>query len=291
MGVINPNNTTKFINTKNLFSKIKRDLRSFNSVGIIDEGDMYDYTVEILDSLGLGGLKEDHAILTLKNKQARLPDGFRNLYSAEKCEIDPSSKSHPRLQNSYAFYTDTSYEKVGHPKGVCATGCDIDVERTKITVREYVDGIEDIHNFRNICPLTLVSGIVRPDGDDRRQRNDPNVIQIDNGCVYAHFDGTIYIKYYGLATDPDTNLPLIPDIKSIVKAIEFYIKYNLFLNWYLNDSVPGGVVQKAGELKKLYEESFAQAYSETKIPTFADTIQQIRILRSSKNIYRQIEKY
>lgn len=275
MGRISTHNNVEFEDSKYLFSKIKRRLKSFSNANLLDENDFYEYTFEILERLAMGVLEECDAVIEVVNGKAVLPDNLKYIYSVHQAEI-ADTKGHPIRQNGYVFYTDTTYEKdTRHCKIDCSNSC-----AGKITVREYIQGQESIYNFDIKLPLDFTNS------------NNLNINQVSLSGRYLNLGfktGSIYIKYYGQALD-DQGLPLIPKIESVQRAIEFYIIYNCFLNWYLNDDVPNGVERKAADMRAEFERYFGQANFEVnKLPRFSTTVGLIKLKRRSLDTYRQIE--
>lgn len=276
MGIITAHNDTIFEPSDKLFSKVKRRLKTYNQAGLLDSNDFYDYVMEVLNELGVGGLMEEQGILEICNGKAKLPINFKSLYAATICTATGSGNN-PRLQNGYAFFTDTTYQDT-------IPGCSIDCAPqstgTKVIVREYVQGLENIYNYDLGCPLTIITYTPH-------KNCDPNSIATYNGYVYTGFtSGSIYMKYYSYPIDCDTGLPLVPNVLSIQKAIEYKIIYESFLNWYLNDEVPG-MERKAQEVKHLYTQAMSAASYESKLPSFMTMIDMIRTKRQSLDTYRQ----
>ena len=279
MGVISAHNDITFESPKRLISRVKRALKSFNQAGLLDENDFYESIMFVLDKLGIGGLIEEQAVIDIKNKKGLLPENFKTLYVATLCDIS-SAKDNPHMQNGYVFYTDTTYENVA--KDGCKITCADENCKQKITVREYVQGLERIHNYDMKHMLDIV-----PVNDNMRDYQ----IAINDKYIHTGFkDGVIYIKYYAYPIDLETGLPLVPTTESIQKAIEYYIIYETFLNFYWNDEVPNGISQKASQAKQLYEDAVSQAIWESKLPTFMGLIDSIRLKRKSLDIYKQIDR-
>lgn len=279
MGIISAHNNIEFESSDKLFSKVKRRLKTYNQAGLLDSNDFHDYVMEVLDSLGIGGLVEEQGILEIINSKAHLPENFKSLDGAYICKANGNTE-HPRLQNGYAFYTDTTYQNIKKDK--CEISCNSTECGTKVTVREYVQGLEQLYNYEISSPLRITT--YSP------YRSNPDSISFNKGYLHAGFTtGSIYIKYYAYPIDQDSGLPMVPNVLSIQKAIEYKIIYESFLNWYLNDEVPN-MERKAADVKQLYAEAWSKASYESKLPSFATLIDSARTKRKSLDTYRQTDQ-
>ena len=279
MGIIAAHNNVEFETSDKLFSKIKRRLKSYNQAGLLDTNDFHDYVMDVLDSLGIGGLIEEQGVLEIVNGKAKLPENFKTLDGAYICEAN-SNTEHPRMQNGYVFYTDTTHETIRKDK--CNISCDSVETGCKVTVREYIHGLERVHNYKLQFPLRITTystlGL------------NSNCASINNGYINVGFNsGSIYIKYYAYPIDLNTGLPMIPNVRSIQNAIELKVIYESLLNFYLNDEVPN-VERKAADFKQLYNEAWSKASYETKLPSFATLVDSIRRKRKSLDVYRQTDQ-
>lgn len=271
MSIISVHDNIEFESPKFLFAKIKRELKSYNSAGLIDENDFYDYIMEVLSDLGLSGLMEEEAVLTIENHKSVLPENFKSLYSVNLVK-DISTHRVLRPQGGRVFFTDVVRENK----------CHINCCEDKITVRHYIEDEAFTRDYKMDRRLHIVS---------KKNHLKPHEIYFNNKLIHTGFEkGELYIKYYATPVDED-GLPMIPNIKSIQKAIELYIIYQLFLQWYWNGDIPDGVTQKAAETKSLYERAFSQATYEIKLPSFATAIDSIRSKRKSLDIYKQSDRF
>lgn len=279
MGIIAAHNDVTFEPSDKLFSKVKRKLKSYNQAGLLDSNDFSESVMDVLSDLGIGGLVEEQAVLEVKDGRVHAPENFKTLYAAYICDAKGFSSDHPRFQGGYAFYTDTTYQDVAHRK--CAIDCASTQCGTKVTVREYVQGLENLFNYEIKVPLheTTYSSY----------RCHPHDIAVYNNQFFLGFEtGSIYVKYYAYPIDQNTGLPLVPNVKSIQKAIEQKIIYEAFMGWYLNDEVPD-IERKMVLTKQLYDQAFSAASYEAKLPSFKTMVDLIRTKRQSLDIYRQTD--
>lgn len=269
MSVISPHQEVEYESSKYLFARIKRRLKSYNSAGLIDENDFYDYVMDIFDKLGIGGLTEEDAILYIVNKKCKLPENFKQIYTIDKCK---EQSTHPilRPQDGRVFYTDATYE----------SKCKADCCGDKVTIRSYIEGIEDIRNYHIEHRIDIVPKTAH-------LRN--HQVYFEDGYIHTQFDeGELYIKYYAYPMDED-GLPMIPKTESIQRLIEYYIVSQLFQDFYWNGDVPDGIAQKLQDARAQYQHAWQQASYESKLPQFATLIDAIRRKRRSLDVYKQTD--
>ena len=77
-------NEYNFKSSEILFSRIKEDLSSYDSVGLIDEGKFYQYIKYIIDTLGISFYEEKDAVVHVHDFKATLPPDFTLLEIAFK---------------------------------------------------------------------------------------------------------------------------------------------------------------------------------------------------------------
>lgn len=108
---------------------------------------------------------------------------------------------------------------------------------------------------------------------------------IQNGKIYTNFkDGGMMMLYKAFPLDEETGLPMIPDNVLIEKAIEDYIKYNIIKNLRTNGDA------NVAQLLPLYQHdmdlSMGKAITETKTPSFATMVHNVRLVRKRLNVYQ-----
>lgn len=279
MGVITADNINKFKSSEFLFSKIKREFKSFSDVNLLNISDFPLYTAEVLKNLGISVFKEEETITTVKNGKAILPQDFMLLHAAYKCCVKDITLNDEHLQNTSILYNDVTCELIGRKTG-CDLNCDNERILQKITTRQYIKegclkrDYEVKHLLKlspNVKPLCseLCLNLFQTTSDE---------ITINNNCIYTNFnDGDIYMKYYAFPTD-ENNTPLIPDIIQVEKAIEWYIKWQLLLNFWLVDDLQNAQ-NKWAKAEQEYEKAFAEAKYILKLPSFSSLINSLHNTR------------
>lgn len=288
MSVINPGSTLGFKSTDSLFARVRKRLRSFDAAGIIDEGDWYFYIKETVDKLGVSVYEEKEAAIIVKNYKAPRPEDFSYLYAAYSCTSSYDDGSYQTVfpQTGFVFYLEESCQAYRE----CKTGCRAgrEVYGNKVTVRTVIEGKPTSMSFSHPSLLSL-AGTTK----EICNKNCANLstrgghqISIDSNWIHTNFsEGSIYMKYYGLALDTESGLPLIPDNTYIEKAIEDYIVYRVFEDFWLNGDVPD-IERRYRDTKFLYEDSLKAALYWAKTPTFQNAINKIRADRGNLGIYQ-----
>lgn len=282
MASISGFNQNKFKSASLLFDKIKREFKSFGDANLIDDSDFPLYVSEVLNKLGVGAFKEEEAISTVKNKKALLPKDFKQLYAAYKCHAcnNWTTNNTRHYQDESVFENDITCEVLGR-KNDCQISCECDeriIER--LTIKRYVKDVCFEKKYNNFTLLKL-----SPNVKEACSENCINLIEtcqdeisFNNGYILTNFsDGDIYLKYYAFPLD-EKGMPLIPDIIEIEKAIEWYIKNQLILNWWLVDDLKDSV-NKWQKAEAEYEKWMAEARYVLKMPSFSQMVNTIRTNR------------
>ena len=286
--MITSDNPNLFKSASFIYGKVKRDLHSFDSANLIDEGEFPRYIDHVLSMLGVGVLKEQDAMLSVRNYKAKLPAGFQKLYSAHKCSpyINKSDLVHQQGA-PISVYNDVTWELL---KG--GENCEIEVvqkdERIieSITVRQYVKESQVNIGYANPVLLRLAPNVRKDDcaewcaniGSDC-----PYEISIRNGVLYTNFaEDSVYIKYYENAKDED-RVPMIPDVEEVEKAIEWYSKYELLMGWWINNQVPD--LQNRWQYAEVqFNKWMGEARYERKLPSFLRMVDKARLDRINNHI-------
>lgn len=278
--------SNNFISAEQIYSKIKREFKTFGSVNLLDDSDFPEYTFEVLRKIGAGVYKEQPALLNLQNGKACLPHDFMILHSAYKCDGRPVLNYNTReFDQKTVIQQDITCDIIGRKKE-CIFECKEEERLIKrVTIKKYIDGEEINYHYNNPILLRLSPNVRSFCAEDC-----PNLfattgdeITINNKQILANFPtGKIYINYYGLALD-ENGYPMIPENVYVEKAIEWFIKYQIMLNYWLVDDLPNaqGKWQKA---EQMYKEAMAEAQFDDKLPTFAKMVDDMRINRQINKV-------
>lgn len=285
MGAINAENMLKFKSSDSLFDRIKKRLNSFDSQGLIDDGDFSKHVVYVLEEIGQAVYRECDAVLPVKDFKTRLPGNFKNFYAAYRCTFNwhngPKSINE---QKPLFYYYDTEITR-DCPQ-TCNIQCKQEYGKTKVVIRTFVNGEPAEATCNRPILLTLSPNVKDMCAEDCMSQYGTNQgeINVIDGFVHTNFDvDSLYLQYYGLPID-DYGLPMIPDNENVEKAIEYYIYSQLFEEWYWNSTVPD-IARMLGDARTQFNFYIGQARYWGRLPSFAKQIQSIRRQRGNKKFY------
>lgn len=293
MGLITGSNITQHKSAEFLYSKIKREFKSFDSSNLIDDADFPEYTAEVLKSLGVGTYIEERVVLNVKNYRVKLPNDFKQIYAAYRCNDCSIEHGGRHLQNKFILENDITCEVLGRKTG-CEVNCECpDKIIERVTVKQYVNDQCYNYNYSNPRLLKLSPNVKQHCAEDCLNLlvSCPDEITINNGYINTNFpEGAILLQYYAFPTDEDGSV-MIPDVIQIEKAIEAYIKWQLFMNFWITGDVSDSV-QKMQYLQNEYEKAFAEAKYILKMPSFNGLVNSIRNQRGINKLsyFSQIDR-
>lgn len=277
MGVITGSNITNYKSAEYLYSKIKREFKSFSSSNLIDDADFPAYTAEVLKRLGAGAYKEERVVLNVQNYKVKLPDDFKQLYAAYRCTSCDIEYNGRHLQNKFILENDITCEVLGRKTG-CEVHCECpDKIIERVTVKQYVNDTCCNYHYSNPRLLKLSPNVKQHCADDCLNLlvSCPDEITINNGYIFTNFEeGAILLQYYAFPMDDDGNV-MIPDIIQVEKAIEWHIKNQLLLNWWLVDDVKD-IINKWQKAESEADKWYMEAKYILKVPSFNSMVNNIR---------------
>jgi len=271
MGAIK-NYSENFISAQQIFARVKRELSSFDVGSTLNENDWYDYVMDILHEFNSTAYEENQAVLKIERYKAKLPNNFKQLFSAYGCTRGMSGISTKGTQqhklDDFSIYVENTCTKLNYNK-CCIDSCVQEVD--KITVKTYLEtGEEHCSDFNHLTLLSLGANVKKFCNE-----HCPNIhinhcereIEINNGYVYTNFNGFIFMQYYGLPLDDD-NMPMIPENTLYMQAITEYIKFKVMTNLHINSDAPD-LERRVGLQNQIYQEVMNRAIAENKLPSYA----------------------
>lgn len=216
---------------KELYAKISSQFPAYKSSGLLNEIDIYEDYVFSIKKFGGLPLELFEEVLEVHNGSVKLPENFRKLRYAIKC--DPShfqTKHTDHLQ-------DSQFWRERHEKTATWDSCDtccVEENEKFIVERLYYREYECKYFYRNPIELKLVQGVNRTHLDANCQnlkvRQSPYEINIIKGNILqTNFTkGTIFLRYRGLSIDEEGFVE-IPDTFNghLESYVESYILTNL----------------------------------------------------------------
>ncbi len=267
-----------FKSAEHLFGRIKRRLKGFGIVGLIDENGFPEMVATVLNLLGISVFEEKEVLLPIKNKEACMPKDFKFLHAAYKCQNTNNTSSSKIHQGTEVITTDITRE-IFERNDACNIVCDYNHKiLERVTLSYYVNDVQKQLNFKDPTLLVVSPNVRSKCAENCLNVNQSGVDEItfDKGRIYTNLqdDDMILFKYYALPLD-SKGLPQIPDIQEIENAIEYYILWQLFMDMWLTDDIQNAA-QKMQYLELKYNEYMASARYYLKLPEFSRLINNVR---------------
>lgn len=208
-------------------------MEQYNSAGLIDQLTVYNHLIEGMNELSILPTIRIEQVITIKNNKGRLPDGFKSLYSAVKCEpygytVD-SEEPKDILMDIYHY----KVRETKNQEWQMCDPCDVTVTDSCIVEKVYFhNGTRGNFYYNNLKPLRLKLApyIKRTicDKDCLNFKSDKAVdeISINGKTVYSNFkEGNIFLVYNGYEEDEEGFL-IIPESEenNLEKYLRAYIK-------------------------------------------------------------------
>jgi hypothetical protein len=272
---------TKF---SNFLAEIKRSFRQYDSANLIDDMDVYDWTIQALNALNILPTIKIESVLRVKNNKAKLPDGFKSIYYAIKCEphvytVDDTTED---IEQDFYFYKVRELKK---QEWNSCDPCDVQETDSCIVEKTYLhNGKRANFYYNNLQPLKLkLTPYVKRTQCDKncvnfRMNDSTYEISINNKTLYTNFEeGNIFMIYNGYEEDEDGFI-MIPDTAegNLMKYIKAYVKKRIIED-LLNNSD-----------NTTNEQFLYTLYAEEERQFFTKTVGEIKMSKvmNSLNVYR-----
>lgn len=270
---------------------LKSTFKSYDSVGLIDELSVYDWYLEALKEFGALPLELYEEVIEIKNGQGRLPDGFRKLVYAVKCEPFTYETKHTDHLQQSRFWTER------HEKSALWDNCDdccITESEKYIVEKVYFRDYECDYFYKNPTPLRLTKGINRKmcttDCANLSVKRSPYEINIVKGKILqANFTtGNVFLRYRGFEEDEDGFIEIPETFNGYLERyITDYIKAKLMENIIANGDATGGEQTLLGVYRQDARDNKIKAMTELKANNFGK--EAITALR--KRLKRETRKF
>lgn len=244
-------------------AEIETDFNIYADSGDIDRVKVKTLVINELKKFGNDILIDQEIALPIKNSTAKLPDNFRSLWVAIKCDpyyVECKDEDRDKLQTSYYWKkrVETGLQW-NEDKQECEPGCD------KIITEEvyYHDAHARFH-YKNPTYLTLTKGFNKnlcAKGCINLRRGirntSPHEISITNGMLNTNFStGVVYLWYKGFDQDENGDI-IIPETWNamLIDYLEWYVKYRIALDLIANNRN----AQTLKELLPIYKQELTDA--------------------------------
>lgn len=294
------------VSSDKLLARLEDELSSYAANGVLDIGKLYTQIKWFYNLLGIAVYEQDNTIIQLKDYKAELPCNFFLLDSAWLCE---GANTHNQLnfQSKLVVYEETVREVVGNnvnchlPNNsgtLNISACNMDKPvYDKITTTEYVYSGSNPITWKNPILLSYKKGKSVKQYCSKDCQNlfsrFPKEISINkegnNFYLYSTLkDPTIYVKYYSLPIDVETNLPLIPDDAILEEGLFKHLVYYFFKSIWLNGD-DASLENKIKFLKDEAELGIANCINYSKLPTYNKMIQNAKRVRKKFASYEVMD--
>lgn len=259
---------------KEFLSEIESSMPQHKAANLLDDLMVYNFMIEGLKELSILPTIRIQRVVNIKNNKGKLPDGFKSLYSAVKCEpyVFTPEIDEPQdvLQDIYTY----KVREIKNANWNICNPCDVTEEETCIVEKTYLhNGLKGNFYYNNITPLRLkLTPYVKKNQCDTECKNfqvkdSPYEISINNKMLYTNFkDGNVFITYNGYDEDEEGFL-MIPESTedNLLKYLKAYVQREIIKNLFTS-----GLATKQDEfLYSLYATDasnyFAKAMGEYKM--------------------------
>lgn len=269
---------------------IKSSLKQYDSANLIEDLSVYNWVIEGMNALGILPTIKIETVLKVKNNKASLPDGFKSLYSAVKCEpykcvVEHDDPKH--ILQDFHFY---KVRELKNEDWNFCNPCDIEETETCVVEKTYLyNNIQGSFYYNNLYPikLNLTPHIKRTQCDIECKNlsihDSPYEISINQKTLYTNFkDGNIFIIYNGYEED-DNGFVIIPETEenNILRYLTAYVKKKIIEELLINSD------------NTTNEQFLYQMFSQEEQLYFGKTIGELKmkkVLNSLKNYKNKIKK-
>lgn len=272
-----------FKSSEQLIARVNEQLHSYQSSGMLDEGEYYRWIKEVLGKLNTPAFSTVHTIIDVEDGMVPIPEDLYQIWAiyryAEKTEYTPTTKN---LQNQIAI---RSVE--AEIDGKCVDPCEIEKFTPELLIAKvYVNTVPHQVTYTGGQLLTLKNFKV-----EKCNRESPSIhnkssleVTMDNDNFYFNFEtGSVYLQYHRLMVDED-GIPMVPDVIQIEQAIESFIIYKIFQKLYFNGTMDA--LQRMEYSEQKWNEHYRTAVSWVKLASAKSLIAYSKLIR---NKYKRFE--
>lgn len=214
-------------------ASIKGSMEQYNSAGLIDDMSVYDWMIQGMNEISILPTIRIEQVIPIKNNKGRLPEGFKSLYSAVKCEpmgytIDEEPAKDILTDIHHYRVRETHNQEWNN-----CNPCEVTTTDSCIVEKVYLrNGSRANYYYNNLEPIKLnITSFVKKTKCDKdclnfSVQNPMNEISINQKMVYTNFkEGNIFIVYNGYEED-DEGFVIIPETEenNLEKFITAYVK-------------------------------------------------------------------
>lgn len=188
-------------------SEFKSSMKQYDRSNLIDDMTVYSWILDAISHFGSMPTVDIEKIIEIRNKKGKLPDGFKTLKLAIKCEpYGYHTEESPDILQDIHTYTVKTTENISWNS---CTPCSTTECESTIVEKTYLHTGKPIEfYYRNPIILSLTpytkKEICDKDCPNLRVKNSKYEININEKTVYTNFkEGSIFIVYRGYVEDED----------------------------------------------------------------------------------------
>lgn len=248
---------------KEFLADIKSALKQYDSANLIDEVDIYTWMVQGMRRFGNLPTIQIEKSLEVKNRKVALPEGFKSLRMALKCEPDRyecDEKGYDVLQDFYFYKT---WETNQTEYSICEP-CESTEKQTCVVEKVYFHNGGKAHFYYKKPEWLKLVSYTKKDIDltgcfNLKVKESPYEISINNKTLYTNFNsGVIYMIYNGFPED-DEGFVEIPETNN--GNLEMYLKYYVQRNFIEQLITNSDNTTNEAQLYQIFNTNELQYYS------------------------------
>jgi hypothetical protein len=218
---------------RTFLAELKSDFQRDFVAGLIDDQSVAKWVIEAMSRFGENLMTLQDTVVYIERGEGTIPDNFRSLLVAAKCEagcVSYEEESKDILYDSKFFINRVE-------RGVCWDTCTPECQTcTETSIVENYYFKDTLAKFHYNQPTLLKLGkrmkrsACAKDCRNKLVRQAPYEINIHGTTLTANFsDGIVYMQYYGLEMDED-GYPIIPDMfnHDLNEFLEYHVKAKIY---------------------------------------------------------------
>ena len=255
-----------------VISIVKESLKQYDSAGLINEIKIHEWIIDGLNKFSVLPTMKIESVITIKNNKGKLPETFKSLYSAVKCEpyVYTTDTDSPDILQEFYFYKTREEIKWNR-----CEPCEIQSKDACIVEKTYLhNGLKANFYYNNLSPLrlNLKPHIKRAICDKdcinfKTENNAVHEISINNKTIYTNFkDGNIFLVYNGYEEDED-GFVIIPDTDQgwMKEYIVNMVKRNIIEEVLINSNNTSNEQFLYGIFSQKEQDAFTKTMGELKM--------------------------
>lgn len=261
------------IEGKAILATIQKRMKKYDSMGLIDPEDVFDFMIKGLKIFGQNIMELQDKVVHVSNGRAVAPKGLQIIKAAYHC--DP--KGYWAEEGFKDNIQEAIFWKEIKTSGIKWDSCEeCCTDTTSDTVVEtiYYDDRKVNFYYNNPIPLVPTKSMNRDNCAKEFRRilgyDSPYDLNLRGETIEVNFTkGTIYLRFYGIPMDGE-GIPFVPvsQHEQLETYILYYIQRRLMEQWWLNGDVES-VQTRIQYLLRMENDTKSLAMTEVKFSTLS----------------------